>query len=95
MEKTLMQLTLAKALERLFQPVGASKIYQIDEAWLLSELAAHPEVIVVDNIVDFEKEIDNESTKYILVSSFLLNQEVLEKILLRHQQSCVVFYGEI
>lgn len=95
MEKTLVQLTLAKALAMLFQPVGASKIYQIDESWLINELAVHPEVVVVDSVIDFEKEIDNETSKYILVSSYLLNQEALEKILMRHQRACVVFYGAI
>ena len=95
MSKTIARLTLMKVLDKMYQSIGAFKVYPIEEGWLLSELAAMPDVVYVDSVISFEKEIDNEQTNYILLSSDLVNQDVLEKILKRHQRGCAIFYGAV
>lgn len=81
-----------KAQNVFLGKMGSSSVYLITDSWLSKELVQNNAILEIQNVTDFEKALQSEAQKDLIVSSNLINQKALEKMLMRNPYEHRIFY---
>ena len=90
--KILLTSVFAKIQEAYIGKIGLSSIYEIRDAWVLSELEQNG-ICLVESISDFEDALADETKQDVVVSSYLVNKPALEKMVMRCSNMHRIFYS--
>lgn len=81
-----------KAQNVFLGKMGACEVYQVADPWVYDELVQNHTMHEIENVTDFEKALQSEDPKDLIVSAYLINRPALEKILMRSPYGHRIFY---
>lgn len=91
-KEILLATAIAKIQEAYIGKIGLSSIYEIRDAWVLSELEENG-ICRAQSVSDFEEALADETREDVVVSAYLINKLALEKMVMRCSNTHRIFYS--
>lgn len=91
-KEILLTSVLVKIQEAYVGKIGLSSVYEIRDAWVLSELEENG-ICMAQSVSDFEEALADKTKQDVVVSAYLINKPALEKMVMRCSNTHRIFYS--